>query len=172
MSWPAVWDAFTAIGTVAMAVTTVLVIRQGKQQHRDVFRPICVLVPDNGFDRFGRQGILECLDERGASGKFYRVRAAIRNIGGGPALNLRLIVRFAQRPDIALPCELPPVGANEQDDSPIKVPVFLGDQFNRMDYEIGPGDVWELWLECEDIFGRKFRSRHTKNPQEPWTRLE
>jgi hypothetical protein len=46
------WDALTGIGTVSMAVATLIVVRQARQDrkerdrhHRDSLRPICVLMP-------------------------------------------------------------------------------------------------------------------------------
>ena len=59
MIWPTVWDVFTAIGTVAMAVTTAVIIYQNRRQHRDALRPICMLVPENGLEQFARAKIVE-----------------------------------------------------------------------------------------------------------------
>ena len=100
LPWPSIWDAFTAIGTVAMAITTVVIIYQNKREHQDAFRPICVLVPDDGLDQFARRDVVQCYEEAGKPGQFYLVKCAIRNIGGGAALHLRLIVRFSQHPGI------------------------------------------------------------------------
>ena len=55
--------------------------------------------------------------------------------------------------------------------SPLKISVVLHDEFNRMDYEVAPGEVWELCLVYEDVFGNVFHTKHSKNPQKPWTVL-
>lgn len=171
MTWSAVWEAFAAIGTVAMAVTTGWIIRQNRQEHQDTFRPICVLVPNDGLDQFARRDIVQCHEDSAKPGKFFLVKCEIKNIGGGPALSLRLAVRFSGHPGIELQGELPPLGAKQLESSSIKIPVFLNDQFNKMDYEVAPDEVWELRLIYEDVFGNVFHTRHGKNPQQPWTVL-
>ena len=168
LPWSSIWDAFTAIGTVAMAITTAVIIYQNRREHQDAFRPICVLVPEEGLDQFARRDVLQCHEEPGKPGKYYLVKCGIQNVGGGPALGLRLIARFSQHPGIAIEGELAPVGAKQTWPSPLKIPVILRDQFNRMDYEVAPGEVWDLWLVYEDMFGNIFHTRHTKNPQQPW----
>ena len=80
-------------------------------------------------------------------------------------------MKVSSRPDIELKSELPPLGANQQDESPIKISVFLSDKFSKMDYEVAPGEVWELRLIYEDVFGNVFHTRHSKNPHTPWTVL-
>jgi hypothetical protein len=169
MTWPTIWDAFTAIGTVAMAVTTGLVIRRSKQEHRDTFRPICMLVPDEGLDAISRRGIVKCYEEPNNPAKAYLVQCSVKNIGSGPALNLRIVVRFSTSSGAEPSAELSALGSKEHLASPVKVSVFLSDQFNRMDYEVAPGEVWELLLIYEDVFGNVFHTRHTKDPQQPWS---
>jgi hypothetical protein len=154
-----------------MAITTVVIIYQNKREHQDAFRPICVLVPDVGLDQFARRDVVQCYEEAGKPGKFYLVKCAIRNIGGGAALHLRLIVRFSQHPGIQIQSELSPIGASQTTASPLKISVALHDEFNRMDYEVAPGEVWELCLVYEDVFGNVFHTKHSKNPQKPWTVL-
>lgn len=171
MTWTAAWEALTAVGTVAMAVTTWWVIRQNKQEHQDAFRPICVLVPDEGQDAVGRRNIVTCQEEANDPTKRYLVQCSVKNIGSGPALNLRLIVRFPMSPGAEPFAELSALGSKERLTSPIKVPVFLHERFNISDYQQAPGLVWELWLVYEDVFGNVFHTRHTKNPQEPWARF-
>jgi hypothetical protein len=175
-----IWDAATAIGTIAMAVTTGIVIRQNRRQrqdmarqHQDTFKPVCVLVPDKGLAGASvRCDIVQCLIDPGDPLKYFRVSCGVKNIGCGPAMNLRLAMRFStSQPDPLPRVEIEMLGANQSLPSPIKVPVFLHDRFNSSDYQLAPGEVWELWLIYEDIFGNVFHTRHTKNPQEPWARF-
>lgn len=178
MTWGTIWEAFTAVGTVAMAVTTVLVIRQNKQQrqeiarqHQDTFKPVCVLVPDEGLAQMALANVVEKYEESGSSQKFYSVKCSVRNIGAGPAIRLRLYLHLPTDQGSGQRCEFPPLGKNQSIASPLKIAVFLNDQFNAGNFQLAPGTVWELWLEYEDIFGNVFHTRHTKNPQEPWAKF-
>ena len=171
MTWATCWDAATAIGTIAMAVTTGIVIRQNKRHHRDALKPVCVLVPDEGLDTFARRDVVQHHEEPNNPTKFFLVRCAVKNIGGGPAVKLKLTMRFPPNPIAHPEVEPQPLGAQQSLPSPIRVPVFLHDNFNTSDYQFAPGGVWDLWLIYEDIFGNIFHTRHTKNPQEPWARF-
>jgi hypothetical protein len=180
MNWTAIWDAATAIGTIAMAVTTSIVIRQNKRQRRDMarqhldaFKPICELVPDKGLAGASvRCDIVQHHEEPNDPTKFFLVACGVKNIGCGPAMNLRLVMCFStSQPDPLPHVEIEMLGANQSLSSPIKVPVFLSDRFNSSNYQLAPGEVWELWLVYEDIFGNVFHTRHTKNPQQPWARF-
>ena len=170
MTWATIWDAGTAVGTVAMAITTWVVIRQNKQDHQDAIRPICELVPDKGLAGPSvRYDIVQHRIEPGEATKFFFITCGVKNIGNGPAMNLRLVMRFStSKPDPLPQVEIQMLGANQSLPSPIQVPVFLNDNFNDGWYQSAPGDVWELWLIYEDVFGNVFHTRHTKNPQEPW----
>lgn len=175
MTWSTAWEAFTAIGTVAMAATTGWVIRQNRNYHRDSFRPFCILVPCEGLEQFARGEIVQCHEEPNRPIKhYYCVKGGVKNVGGGPALHLRLLIRFPMNPvgkGLEPALELPPLGAEQQLESPILLPVRLHDGFNVSDYQFAAGLAWELWLEYEDMFGNVFRTMHVKNPQEPWARL-
>jgi hypothetical protein len=62
-SWANLWSFLTAFGTIAMAVTTCVIIRQGNRQHRDRFKPTCVLMPYNGVDPLNNRGqLIEKID--------------------------------------------------------------------------------------------------------------
>ncbi len=171
MTWTAVWEGATAVGTIAMAVTTGVVIRQNKRHHQDAFKPICVLVPDEGLDTFARRDVVQHHEESNNPSKFFLVRCAVKNIGGGPAVKLRLGMGFPPNPVARPGVELQPLGAQQSLPSPIRVPAFLHDNFNTSDYKFAPGVVWEVWLIYEDLFGNVFHTRHTKNPQLPWARF-
>ncbi|MGB8479885.1 MAG: hypothetical protein WCE63_13805 [Acidobacteriaceae bacterium] len=171
MTWATFWDAFTAVGTVAMAFATWWVIRQNKRQHQDAFRPICVLVPDDGQDAVARRGVVNCHTEPDNPYPFFLVKGSVKNIGCGPALRLTLTIRFLHNPVGRPQAELSPLGPKDCIASPIKVQAFFQNGFQQVDYEQAPGDVWELWLTYQDVFGNVFHTRHTKNPQQPWTIL-
>lgn len=169
--WNSICEALTAFGTVAMAVTTWVVIRQNKQEHQDAIRPICELVPDKELaGPFVRYKIVQHYEEPNDPTKYFLVTCGVKNIGNGPAMNLRLVMRFSISNPVPLPqVEIQMLGANQSLPSPVKVPVFLQqDRFNTGNYEGAPGLGWELWLIYEDVFGNVFHTQHTKNPQEPW----
>jgi hypothetical protein len=178
MTLATIWDAATAFGTVAMAVTTAIVMRQNMwqrqdiaRQHRDAFKPVCVFVPNKRLaGPFDRSDIVQCLVDPNDPLKYFRVTCGVKNIGCGPAMNLRLVMRFStSKPDSLPRVEIEMLGANQSLPSPIKVPVFLRpDGFNDGNYHFAPGEVWKLGLVYEDVFGSVFHTRHTKNPQQPW----
>ncbi len=171
LPWPSIWDAFTAIGTLSMAGTTYWIIRQNKAQHQDELRPICVLVPEAGTDAAGRRDILQLHQEPNDPSKYFFIHCGVKNIGSGPAAKLKLRVTFWTNTAARFEAELSPLGANESAAGPLRVPVFLGDQFTESEYGWAPGEGWDLWLEYEDVFGNVFHTRHTKTPQQPWVQL-
>jgi hypothetical protein len=168
MTWATAWDAFTGIGTMAMAGATYWVIRQNKQHHQDSFKPVCVLVPDEGLDALARRGIVQHHEEPNNPTKNFLVRCSVKNIGGGPAVKLRIVMRLPGNPAAKPEVELNPLGSNQCDLSPIRIPAIFHERFNASDYQFAPGEVWELWLVYEDVFGHIFHTRHSKNSQQPW----
>ena len=174
------WDALTAIGTSAMAITTYFVIRQGakqrqdaERQHRDQFKPICVLTPYNHVDAWNKRGELIAAIPPGQANQAFgtiNIFCALKNVGVGPALNLRLKFRFPNRNESGWstdPWELAPLGAGKEYGSgaaPLAVPFRLIPTFTTTDFSGIEGDLWEIWLEYEDVFGRSFRSIHSKAP--------
>lgn len=174
MTWATFWDAFTAVGTVAMAITTALIIRQNRRQHQDAFRPVCVLVPDAGLEQFARAKIVHHDEEPDKATQQYRIECGVKNVGGGPALHLRLFIRFPMTSvsKVVEPTlELPPLAAGQQLASPIRLPVRLHDGFNSSDFQFAADMAWELWLEYQDMFGQVFYTLHSKEPLGPWGRL-
>ncbi len=171
-----VWDAMTGIGTVSMAITTFIVILQGRRlrkdddrRHQDGLRPICVLSPYDGVDmRHWRDGVVTIEESSFPNFGIVVVRCALRNVGSGPALNIRLMFRFQDMGGYTTdPCEMAPLGKGEQyggETQPLRVPVQFRARFNRGDFTQVPGKAWELILVYEDIFGKSFYSIHRKAP--------
>lgn len=176
MGWLETWEALTGIGTLALAGATVAIIcetrRQaetGERQHRERFKPICMLAPYDGVDPWvGRQALIETKPSTPENPGFgtVAIHCALRNVGSGPALNLRVsfrsLARSGWRSD---PWELSPLGAGESRggvDFPLLMPLRLHERFNDADVQALPGELWELWLEYEDVFGQPFHSIHRK----------
>lgn len=172
------WNAWTAIGTVSMAVTTVIVILQGRRQrkdderrHQDGFRPLCILTPYDGVDPWHRRDTLLSIAEQQSPNQEFgmvEVKCELRNIGAGPALNLGIIFRFLDMDGYSTAVwELSALRAGEfrgsKDDS-LRIPIQFGARFNRTDFSQVPGKLWEIVIVYEDIFQNHFYSVHQKRP--------
>jgi hypothetical protein len=176
--WADLWSFLTAVGTVAMAGATYCIIRQGRRQrqdtqlqHQDRFKPICVLTPYEGVDPWNRRDrLIEKFDPSSDNPSFgtLGVKCALQNVGGGPALKLRIKFMFLDMDGWSTePWELSPLGAGESrggKDALLLVPIRIDDHFNAADFSLVVGKPWEIWLDYEDIFGRRFRAVHHKRP--------
>lgn len=176
--WADVWSFLTAVGTIGMAVATYVIIRQGRHQHEvaerqhwDRFRPICILMPYDGVDPLHKRGqLLENIGPSSDNPGFgtLKVNCALRNVGAGPALEVRIKFRFPNRSGWTTePWEVSPLSAGENrggTDSPLLIPIRIQDDFNTSDLAAAAGEVWEIWLEYEDVFGQRFCSAHHKSP--------
>lgn len=176
--WADFWNALTGIGTLALAGVTFCVIRQGQRQredierqHRDRFKPICLLAPYGRVDTWNRRGnLLEATPpapDTPSCGS-VAIRCVLRNVGAGPALKLRLKFRFLDMNGwTSEPWELSPLGAGEtcgSEAAPLLVPFPIHERFNQTDFAMLTGKPWEIWLEYEDVFGKPFHSVHRKAP--------
>jgi hypothetical protein len=168
--WTTLWSFGTTAGTIAMAVMTYRVVRQGEKQHRDRFRPICSLMPYSGVDPLNKRGdLLEAvapLPDNQAFGAL-KVKCRLQNVGPGPARKLRIKFRFPHRSWETEPWELAPLQAGEGrggPDSPLVVPFQIPRSFGATNLQMLPGEVWEIRLEYEDVFGKRFCSTHHKMP--------
>ncbi len=98
--WVDAWVMLTVVGSIALAVATFRVILQGRQlrkaserQHRNRFKPICLLAPQGGVDACNWGGeFLEAISPApdNPSCGTVAIRCVLRNVGTGPPLKLRL----------------------------------------------------------------------------------
>ena len=193
--------ALTAVGTIGLAAATFWMAKktrdlavQEERHHQDGAMPICSL------DEATRaRGSIVKLQEDSSSGQSvfaYRVYAPLRNIGQGPALNLRLTLRFSTYGNHEVSINLDPLGAGKIRgvySEPIPppnlpkmvasvasvyasdaarcvatIPVSPAPGFNDTTIR-GSQDAWsEIFLEYTDIFGNRFYTQHTKSPQHQW----
>ena len=157
--------------TAWMVFLTKRGIEQSQEQHQDGYRPILVFAPHHGASPEARTHVLQAIPGQPT----LRFWGAIRNIGSGPAINGRMMLRVrgleGYGPD---PFDLPPIAAGEsygKISEHIPVPITHHPHFNETDAQLSPGEHWEIVLEYEDVFGRIFHTSHTKNPQLPWTTI-
>ena len=170
------WSALGSLATAAAAAFTAWMvfltkrgIEQNQQQHLDASRPILVFLPHHGASSEARTHVVQVIPGQPVM-KFW---GAIQNIGVGPAVNGRLVLRVrgldGYGPD---PLDLPPIAAGETHGKigeHIPVAISHRPHFNETDAQSAPGEHWEIVLEYADVFGRSFHTIHTKNPQLPWT---
>lgn len=187
MNWNAViaiCTAAAAVFTAAMAFYTRIAIKHSQQQfrdaqqrdearHQDAYRPVVVLEPFGGVEAAARANLVS-VDPSSKMGTFrlFRVSCLVRNLGVGPALNVRLSFRAMGKLGYGFTQELVPVGVGEQQGDTkraLEVWVQSTPSFNDADLALASGTGWELVLEYEDVFGNPFHTIHRKNPQMPWT---
>lgn len=186
-----IWDAMTAIGTTAAAFATAGMAwitrksvldnqaqyresrAQSEQHHQDSLRPVLTLVPWDGVDPVDRSGVLCKVDiPTNNSSRVFAIRCILRNIGAGPALNIKLTLRFMGVQGYGISRELAPLQAGESrgnNQEQIQLQFWPSDRFNATDIEFAPGTSWALILEYQDVFGNQFHAVHQKDPLQPWT---
>jgi hypothetical protein len=141
------------------------------QHHQDQFRPLLVVVPPGDGAPTDRMGFVTTSDPNEERPSVF-VTCTVRNIGVGPALNVRLSVRKDQRTGFGPARELAPIAANDTlqgSDGPFRLPVIYHDRFNKADLHTLAGGLWILVLEYEDVFGNMFHTLHRKNQGAMWT---
>ena len=168
---------WTAIGTVAMAVATFVVVLQGRRnrrdderRHKDGFRPICILTSFDGVDPRPWRNELLAVDMNAFRPGFgiVEIKCALRNIGPGPALNVRIAFRIYTLGGYETEhCEFGPLRAGEilgSESAPLRIPIQLHPPLGDQEFAQIPGGSWEIILTYDDIFGQSFYSMHPKHP--------
>lgn len=170
--------------TAAVARETAALVAQEDRHHKERFTPVCVLVPQpprgSGSRRSQLVRLNGCLDpvSDGVPREwcFCEVACAVHNAGVGPALNVVMIVRFLGGETHEALYELSPLGSGQTFDptsSPagvFVVPVEITAGIAREDLESALNDGhWELYLQYSDVFGDVFHTKHTADPEQPWT---
>ena len=152
MTWSLVWEAFTAVGTVAVAVTTVAVIRQ--KQAATPGRPSANLGSRavNGADAFGRRDLLQ-LTRSPRSDKVFHNCLRSEEHGGGPAVQLRLRLKFWVNTVVPPEAELSPLGTHGSFARPLRIPIFLGTNTAKLNTSGRPNEVsfgrgWDSIADC------------------------
>lgn len=192
MNWSAVSAICTAAAagfTAVMAWYTRAAIKNSHQEfrdaqmrseahHRDTFRPVVVLSQFEGVEPEDRSNVIQFDPAVGSNERrFVRVSGFLRNVGVGPALNVRLLFRAMGKTDYGFTLALAPIGAREkydlaqraQNGQGLRYQVRPTSGFNAADIDFASGTGWDLVIEYQDVFGNTFHTIHRKNPLLPWT---
>lgn len=191
------WDGITAISTAAAAIFTAVMayltrkaINEGqgqrrdtnlhfeatrdqdKRHHEDAFRPLLVLAQTDPTDAVNREDTVKTFTVDSEHGSVV-IRCLIRNIGTGPALDVRLHLRSDGRTGFGPSREFTPVAAGgEYGDSKDQIDIlaYYEKGFNSTDLVNAGKGLWILVLEYKDIFGNSFHTLHCKDRLQPWAR--
>jgi hypothetical protein len=188
MNWSAIGSIATVVGALAtaaaagftawMAYLTQSALKQSREQYQDGFRPTLVFLPHHSASEGDvvrmRALVFAFMPPIPTIGRLALL-GAVRNIGVGPAINVRMTLRIRgierYGPD---PLSLPPIGAGDffgNGEDLIHLPMSYRNGFTNTDAQSAPGEDWDLLLEYEDVFGQVFHTVHAKNQQRPWTTI-
>lgn len=165
-----------------LAQATVKMVRQEDEHHRDRFVPMCVLVPRPPPGGVTQRGGLVSLKSEGQgheSGKTHHTLACIvhcdvHNVGVGPALSVLMKLRLTGLENCEGVREMSFIGAGQaqgENRSPaiIVVDIPQGTSMpkgNELSNTVA--NEWEIDLEYNDVFGKRFVTRHMSNPEARW----
>ncbi len=187
IDWTAVSAIATGIAALATSIAagvTAWMVLQMKKHHRDGFRPICILENYCGPDDPYRREDYLTVELSGRHDLLISVRLKLKNVGVGPALRARMILLFPlNNPEDGCFVELAPLPANGvfgDERTPIQFRVSIQNYEGRkLGFSLPPPNIpmipinssWEIVLEYEDVFGKKFHTVHTKDALHPWTKV-
>lgn len=169
----AVATAAAAMATAWMAGMTKRSLQQVEKHHQDSYRPLLVFTQYDDAIPIDRSPLLKLApSSAGALERTYIITGLLTNIGVGPALNVRLTLRFNGIEGCGVNHALTSVPVSEIRGEPghcFRMPFQLHERFNDTDAQGSTGQQWEIILEYEDVYGNRFHTIHSKNPQIPWT---
>ena len=173
------WSAISAIATAIAAVATAWMacmtrrtIQQAHEHHKDEYRPILVLATYDGVEPSNRNNLLVPMLDKNNNALI--LHCILKNIGVGPATNVKIIVRSMGIEGYGCEREVSPMQAGEtygKSGEPIRIPVTTHQQFNETDLQGITNPSWEIFVEYADVFGQVFHTIHKKNPQQSWITL-
>lgn len=173
----AVATAGLALATTWMAWKTAKLTQQEERHHQDGAMPICLLDEVSG-NRTDTVKFNEW-DNGGHPDFAYLVYGPLRNIGTGPALDLRLTLRFEAPSRHQEAVDLDPLGAGDvrgvcSEFGPpriVIIPIRATPDFNEANIRGSVGAWSEVVLEYKDIFGTSFCTTHPRDPQQQWAQF-
>ncbi|MHB1667454.1 hypothetical protein [Thiomonas sp.] len=178
MNWTAIESvaaSLSAIVTGVMAWMTYRTIVQARIHHKDEYRPILSFAPVGVADPVHRDQILKTeMPQSPDPDYYYALHGVLSNIGRGPALNIKLTLRFLGIEGYGIQRELAPIGDGERfnfADQPLRLRAQIHRGFNDSDFQLSLNTPWEILLDYEDVFGQSFHTIHSKGWGRPWTVL-
>lgn len=197
------WDAVTAWASIALAITTGIMAavtawmawnthaavkqnnelrddankhyeqtrKQDQEHHEDEYRPVLILAPPAGLSATARSNLVSVINASPPRQIF--VHCPIRNIGAGPALNVRMSVRKDEVTGFGPSLDLTPIAGGDclapPYDHRFALQVF-DPNFNDEDVKGVPGSAWVIILEYSDIFDHRFHTLHYKDSGRAWAK--
>lgn len=164
-----------ALATTWMAWKTAKLTQQEERHHQDGAMPICLLDEATG-SRADTVQFYES-DNGGHPVLGYLVYGPLRNIGTGPALDLRLTLRFEAPSRHQEAVDLDPLGAgaarwvNASVRHIAFIPIWPTPDFNAANIRGSAGAWAEVVLEYKDIFGTSFCTTHPRDPRQQWVQF-
>jgi hypothetical protein len=176
MNWTVIESAASALSAIVagvMALMTYFAITQARIHHKDEYRPILVLASIGSACPFDRSQLLRIEEPQSPNSDcYYNLYALLNNIGCGPALNVKLTLRFMGIDGYGVRHELSPMASEEMVnfvDNPLRLRARIHEGFNDTDFKSSLNTSWEIFLDYEDIFGQSFRTIHSKDKRLPWS---
>lgn len=176
MNWAAIESvsaSLAAIVTGVMAWMTYRTIVQARIHHKDEYRPILSFTPVGVADPVHRDQILKIEMPQSPNPDYcYGLRGVLSNLGRGPALNIKLTLRFLGIEGYGIQSELAPIGNGERlnfADQPLLLRAQIHRGFNDTDFQFSLNTPWEILLDYEDVFGQSFHTTHSKSNGVTWT---
>ncbi|MHB1631772.1 MAG: hypothetical protein ACYCR3_10975 [Acidithiobacillus sp.] len=163
-------------------------VEQSERHHMDDERPIIVIDSDINLELYENRAIIRIPREDEAyysqmiknNYAIFIIKASLKNIGRGTALNPKMVIRFENTSTKEIEADFPPLASGAS--LPLGAIDFCittfdsafldqDNKFKTNEYQLAPGQSWEIFIGYHDIYGNAFYSRHPKNPQERWTSL-
>ena len=157
-------------------------VEQSERHHMDDERPIIVIASDLELELPENRAIINVYysPDLKSNHANFTINASLKNIGKGTALNLTMVIRFENNSTKEIEFDFSPLAAGAS--APLGVMYFRtrsldsafldpNKNFKTEEYQLAPGQSWEIFIEYHDIYGNAFYTRHPKNPQERWTTL-
>jgi hypothetical protein len=178
MNWTAIESVAASLSAIVTGVMTWMTYRtivQARIHHKDEYRPILSFAPVGVADPVHRDQILKTeMPQSPDPEYYYALRGVLSNIGRGPALNIKLTLRFLGIEEYGIQVELAPIGAGARlnfADQPLRLLAQIHRGFNDSDFQLSLHTPWEILLDYEDVFGQRFHTIHPKGWGRPWTAL-
>jgi hypothetical protein len=146
-----------------------VLVESEERHHQENLRPLCILEPTEPVMGDYVKKIFGDLEqnEDGSMGYMLPLRAILSNKGLGPALNVKVVL-MKMPEKVVFVTDVPPIAAKTDWFITSRfgyiVPLLLKLRANQAEVKaMLKAGTWVIFVEFEDIFGKKFYSLHEKN---------